>query len=68
MLPDKLIFLSDFEIFHNKLVRDIKEGRYNEQEFYLIIRAKCKALDRDRRDKLNKKTVVKVLGKPDLKF
>jgi len=50
MVSEGLNFLSEFDIFYNNLVLDLKENRYNEQEFYLIIRAKVKAMDRERRE------------------
>jgi len=51
MVPERLRFLSEFEKFYNKLALDVKENRYNEQEFYLIIITKSKAMDRERRDR-----------------
>lgn len=54
MLPEKLNFLNEFENFYNKLVLDIKENKYNEQEFYLIVAAKVKAMDRERRERIIK--------------
>jgi len=40
MLPNRLSFLSEFDNFYQALVRDLKENKYNEAEFYLIITAK----------------------------
>jgi len=54
MLPERLNFLSEFTNFYNNLVLDLKEDRYNEQEFYLIITSKVKSMDRERLNKLNK--------------
>jgi len=51
MIPDRLSFLSEFDNFYQTLVRDLKENKYNEVEFYLIIIAKVKAMDRARRGK-----------------
>jgi len=51
MYPDKLSFLTKFDKFYQALVRDIKEDKYNEAEFSLIIIAKVKAMDRARREK-----------------
>ena len=48
MCSDKLSFLTKFDNFYQVLVRDLKENRYNEVEFYLIIIAKVKAMDRER--------------------
>lgn len=54
MLPERLNFLNEFGNFYNKLVLDIKEDKYNEQEFYLIVAAKVEAMDRERRERLIK--------------
>jgi len=54
MLPEKLNFLNEFDRFYQGLVRDIKENRYSEKNFYLIIGAKSKSMDRERLNKLNK--------------
>jgi len=51
MIPNRLSFLSEFDNFYQGLVRDLKENKYNEAEFYLIIIAKVKAMDRARREK-----------------
>ena len=56
MLPERLNFLSEFDNFYNSLVLDLKEERYSEQDFYLIITSKAKSMDRNRREK---KTYVK---------
>jgi len=48
MCPDRLSFLTKFDKFYQALVRDLKENEYNEVEFYLIIIAKVKAMDRER--------------------
>ena len=46
MYLDRLNFLSEFDNFYQALVRDLKENKYNEAEFYLIIIAKVKAMVR----------------------
>ena len=51
MIPNRLSFLSEFDNFYQALVRDLKENKYNEAEFYLIITAKAKAMVRSRRGK-----------------
>jgi hypothetical protein len=51
MLPEGLSFLSEFDNFYKALVRDLKENKYNEAEFYLIVIAKVKAMVRARRGK-----------------
>jgi len=52
MLPERLNFLIEFDNFYNNLVLDLKENKYNEAEFYLILTSKCKSMDRERREKL----------------
>ena len=51
MIPDKLDFLNKFDRFYQALVNDVKEDKYDEQDFYLIITAKVKAMDKSRREK-----------------
>ena len=51
MCLDRMNFLSEFDNFYQALVRDLKENKYNEAEFYLIIIAKVKAMVRARRGK-----------------
>ena len=58
-------FLKQFDIFYKGLVRDIKEKKINEADFYMIIKAKCKAMDRERREKmllLNKEVIEAITG------
>jgi len=52
MLPEKLEFLNRFDNFYKGLVRDIKEGKINEADFYMIIKAKCKAMERKKRNEV----------------
>ena len=52
MCPDRLSFLTKFDNFYQALIRDLKENKYNEAEFYLIIIAKVKAMVRARREKM----------------
>lgn len=48
MCPNRMDFLNEFDRFYQELVNDIKEARYTEQNFYLIIIAKAKAMNRER--------------------
>jgi hypothetical protein len=45
-------FLNEFDKFYQSLVRDVKEEKLNEADFYMIIKAKAKAMDRERREKV----------------
>ena len=70
MQPDKLKYLDSFDKFYQMLVNQVKENKINEKDFYMIVKAKAKSMDQDRREKMSKKTIVKVIGvkrKPELK-
>lgn len=62
MLPEKLDFLERFDSFYQVMVNSAKEDKINEKDFYLIIRAKAKSMDRERMLRLSKKTIVKIIG------
>ncbi len=51
MRPEGLNFLTEFDRFYQDLVKDIKEGIFNERDFYLIIGAKSKSMNRERRER-----------------
>ena len=51
MLPEKLEFLSRFDSFYQGIVNDVKEEKINEADFYMIIKAKAKAMERELRAK-----------------
>lgn len=58
MLPERLNFLDRFNNFYQVIVNGVKEDKINERDFYIIIGAKCKSMNRERREKnllLNKK-------------
>ena len=52
MISDKLKFLNEFDIFYQNLINNVKENKFNEKDFYLIIIAIAKSMDRERREKL----------------
>jgi len=56
MLPEKLNYLDNFDKFYEMLVDQVKKEKINERDFYMIIKAKIKAMDRERREKV----VIKV--------
>ena len=59
MIPDRVSFLNKFDSFYQVLVNAIKENKINERDFYIIIGAKCKSMNQERRESLlllNKKT------------
>ncbi|MBA7689555.1 hypothetical protein ES703_98063 [subsurface metagenome] len=53
MLPERLNFLKRFDNFYQVLVNSVKEDKIDERDFYIIVGAKCKSMNRDRRDLLN---------------
>lgn len=54
MLPDKLGFLDRFDSFYQAMVNSLKEDKINERDFYSVTIAKCKAMDRERGERLIK--------------
>ena len=58
MVPERLNFLGRFDSFYQVIVNAVKEGKVKEQDFYIIMGAKCKSLNQERRERtlsLNKK-------------
>ncbi|MBA7543963.1 hypothetical protein ES705_36307 [subsurface metagenome] len=53
MLPDRLNFLDRFNNFYQVIVNAVKEDKIDERDFYIIIGAKTKSMNQDRRDSLN---------------
>ena len=53
MLPERLNFLKRFDNFYQVIVNAVKEDKINERDFYIIIGAKTKVMDQERRDLLN---------------
>ncbi len=54
MLPDRLNFMNEFDRFYQGIVNSVKESKVSEKDFYVLIRAKCKSMDRERREELIK--------------
>ena len=60
MVLERLEFLNRFDNFYQVMVNAIKEEKLTERDFYLIIGAKCKSMNRERREgliELNKEAV-----------
>ena len=58
MVPENLEFLNRFDRFYQVIVNAIKEEKLTERDFYIIIGAKCRSMNQERREKtllLNKK-------------
>ena len=51
MVPEKLEYLERVEKFYNMLVEQAKQDRISESDFYMIIKAKAKAMERELRAK-----------------
>ncbi|MBA7523445.1 hypothetical protein ES705_15572 [subsurface metagenome] len=51
MLPERLNFLGRFDNFYQVMVNATKEDKLNERDFYLIIGAKCKVMNQERRER-----------------
>lgn len=58
MVPERLNFLDRFDNFYQVITNAVKEDKISEVDFYLIIGAKVKGMNQERREKnllLNKK-------------
>lgn len=53
MVPERLEFLNRFDLFYKVMVNSIKEDKVNERDFYALIRAKCKVMEKERREKVD---------------
>jgi len=50
-VPERLEFLNRFDLFYGVMINAVKENKLNERDFYIIIGAKCKAMNQERREK-----------------
>ena len=58
MLPEQLNFLNKFDNFYQVIANAVKEDKVDERDFYIIMGAKCKSMNQERRERtllLNKK-------------
>jgi len=53
MQPERLEYLERVEKFYNMLVEQAKQDRISESDFYMIIKAKAKAMEKERREGIN---------------
>ena len=51
MQPERLEFLSRFDSFYKMIIEQVKQDRISEADFYMIIKAKAKAMERELRAK-----------------
>ncbi|MBA7567893.1 hypothetical protein ES695_18210 [Candidatus Atribacteria bacterium 1244-E10-H5-B2] len=52
MVPERIKFLDRFDKFYQVTINAVKEDKINERDFYIIIGAKTKSMDRERREGL----------------
>lgn len=52
MLPERLNFLKRFDNFYQVIINSVKEDKINERDFYIILSAKCKSMNQERREGL----------------
>lgn len=57
MLPEKLSYLAKYDSFYQAIVNNVKEAKINEAEFYLVMIAKTKAMNKERILVLNKEAI-----------
>ena len=55
MQPERLEFLSRFDSFYKMIIEQVKQDRISEADFYMIIKAKAKAMERELREKVETK-------------
>ena len=48
MLPERLEFLNRFDKFYQVIINAVKEDKVNERDFYALIKAKCKSMEKER--------------------
>jgi len=53
MVPERLEFLNRFDNFYQVIVNSVKENKVNERDFYIIIGAKVKSMNQERRERVN---------------
>ena len=51
MIQDRLKFLEKFDRFYQVMVEAVKEDELNEGDFYIIMGAKVKSMNQERREK-----------------
>jgi len=51
MLPERLEFLNRFDNLYRVIINAVKENKLTERDFYLIIIAKAKSMNQERREK-----------------
>ncbi|MBA7516068.1 hypothetical protein ES705_08113 [subsurface metagenome] len=49
LLPEKLEYIAKVQKFVNMLIESAKTDQITEADFYMIMKAKCKAMNKERR-------------------
>jgi len=57
MLPDRLEYLNRVQAFINVLVESAKTNAITEQDFYLVLGAKVKSMNQERRERVKTKAI-----------
>ena len=52
MVPEELEFLNKFDKFYRVMVNAVKEDKVNERDFYALIIAKAKTMEKERREEV----------------
>jgi len=52
VVPERLEFLDTFDKFYQVIRNAVKEDKITERDFYALIRAKCKNMERLRREEI----------------
>lgn len=53
MVPERLDFLNRFDSFYQVIVNAVKKDKVDERDFYIIIGAKVKSMNQERRERVN---------------
>jgi len=53
MVPERMKFLDRFDSFYRVIANAIKENKVTERDFYLIIGAKVKSMNQERRERVD---------------
>ena len=52
MVPERLEFLKRFDNFYQVMVNSVKEEKINERDFFALIIAKAKTMEKERREEV----------------
>ncbi|MBA7560844.1 hypothetical protein ES695_14385 [Candidatus Atribacteria bacterium 1244-E10-H5-B2] len=52
MVPERIKFLDRFDNFYQVMVNSVKEDKINERDFYALVIAKAKTMEKERRERI----------------